>query len=321
MRKGILFLFLFFVAGLTSCNKQSKTEDAYSDFVNSITEAQSYVLEAQMEVKKDEGSNLFDVEVSYKSPSYYRVNYQNQSSNSRQILLKNSEGVYVLSPELNKEFKFDSTWPLNSSHIYILNKVVEDLSSDTGRTVECKDDYYIFTSAINHKVKHDLVKQSIYVNKNTKKLEKVCYQSADDDVMILTVKSLELNKVLPSDTFKIDAIMQSETSALGEGSSVIVSSINFENIFDVACSSETYDDITVMSYKGDKNYSIIFQKLEDTPSASARIYDDFVMLDDTIAFISTSSLTFYFSDYEFKIVSGTLTLEEMVDVANSLTIA
>ena len=39
MRKGILFLFLFFVAGLTSCNKQSKTEDSYSDFVNSITEA------------------------------------------------------------------------------------------------------------------------------------------------------------------------------------------------------------------------------------------------------------------------------------------
>ena len=139
--------------------------------------------------------------------------------------------------------------------------------------------------------------------------------------MVLTVKSLEFNKTLPSDTFNVEAIMQSETSLLGEGSSVVVSSIDFENIFDVTCTSETYDDVTVMSYKGDKSYSIIFQKLEDTPSASARIYDDFVMLDDTIAFVSASSLTFYYSNYEFKIVSSTLTLDEMISVANSLTIA
>ena len=231
MRKNVLLFLLFFVASLASCNKQTKTEDAYSDFVNSVTEAKSYVLEAEMEVKKDEGSNLFNVEVTYKSPSYYRVNYQNQSSNSRQILLKNNEGVYVLSPELNKEFKFDSTWPLNSSHIYILNKVVDDLSNDEGRTVECNDEYYVFTSTINHKVKHDLVKQSVYVNKSSKKLEKICYQSADADVMVLTVKSLEFDKTLPSDTFNIDAIMKSETSAMGEGSSIIVSSISFDNIF------------------------------------------------------------------------------------------
>ena len=96
MRKGIFVFLLLFVAGLSSCGKQTKTEDAYSSFINSITEAKSYVLKAQMEVQRDEGSNIFDVEVSYKSPNYYRVNYQNQSSNSRQILLKNNEGVYVL---------------------------------------------------------------------------------------------------------------------------------------------------------------------------------------------------------------------------------
>ncbi len=321
MRKGILVFLLLFVAGLSSCGKQTKTEDAYSSFINSITEAKSYVLKAQMEVQRDEGSNIFDVEVSYKSPNYYRVNYQNQSSNSRQILLKNNEGVYVLSPELNKEFRFDSTWPLNSSHIYILNKVVDDLSSDNERVVECKDDYYVFSSAISHKVKQDLVKQVVYIKKSTNKLEKICYQSADKDMMVLMVKSLEFNKTLPSDTFNVEAIMQSETSLLGEGSSVVVSSIDFENIFDVTCTSETYDDVTVMSYKGDKSYSIIFQKLDETPSASARIYDDFVMLDDTIAFVSASSLTFYYSNYEFKIVSSTLTLDEMISVANSLTIA
>ena len=321
MRKGIFVFLLLFVAGLSSCGKQTKTEDAYSSFINSITEAKSYVLKAQMEVQRDEGSNIFDVEVSYKSPNYYRVNYQNQSSNSRQILLKNNEGVYVLSPELNKEFRFDSTWPLNSSHIYILNKVVDDLSSDNERVVECKDDYYVFSSAISHKVKQDLVKQVVYIKKSTNKLEKICYQSADKDMMVLTVKSLEFNKTLPSDTFNVEAIMQSETSLLGEGSSVVVSSIDFENIFDVTCTSETYDDVTVMSYKGDKSYSIIFQKLDDAPSASARIYDDFVMLDDTIAFVSASSLTFYYSNYEFKIVSSTLTLDEMISVANSLTIA
>ena len=39
---------------------------------------------------------------------------------NEQIVVKNTSGVYVLTPSLNKEFRFDSDWPLNSSHAYIL---------------------------------------------------------------------------------------------------------------------------------------------------------------------------------------------------------
>ena len=51
------------------------------------------------------------------------------------------------------------------------------------------------------------------------------------------------------------------------------------------------------------------------------MYDEFVMLDGAMAFTSTASLTFYKNNYEFKIISSALSLEEMVEVANNIIIS
>ena len=80
------------------------------------------------------------------------------------------------------------------------------------------------------------------------------------------------------------------------------------------------DKITIVSFKGEKNYTIVYQELSDSLLTTSRVYDEFVLLDDSLGFTSTSSLTFYKNNYEFKIVSNTLTLEEMVEVANSIQI-
>ena len=36
-----------------------------------------------------------------------------------QIILRNEEGVFVLTPALNKSFRFQSDWPQNSSRLFI----------------------------------------------------------------------------------------------------------------------------------------------------------------------------------------------------------
>ena len=40
------------------------------------------------------------------------------------IILRNSEGIYVLTPSLNKSFKFQSEWPYNSSQTYLLQTLL-----------------------------------------------------------------------------------------------------------------------------------------------------------------------------------------------------
>lgn len=324
MKKLGITLIVLLSFCLVGCGSKTKESKAIEEFSSSVTNATSYELVGDMTVKKDTTTISFSMDVCYKAPAYYKVTYVNNSNNERQVLLKNDDGVYVLSPELNKEFKFESKWPLNSSHIYILNKVVNDICDDTASTVKTEGDFYVITSKISHKIRNDLVSQSVYLNTKDYSLDHITYDTATDTIMTFTVTSLEFGKTFESNTFNVDAIMESESSLIGEGGSNKASEIIFGDVFDdvVLTSSSTSSDYTILKYSGQKNYTIIYQSYEaQTVSTAERIYDDFVEMDKCLGFVSKNSLTFYLTGKEFKILSAELTVSEMIDVANSLVIS
>ena len=324
MKKLVTIITISLLCILAGCGKKTTKEKAFSSFKDAVTEAKSYKLDGQMNVLRSGGEVSFDIEVSYQAPSYYKVLYENKENNSRQVLLKNTDGVYVLTPELNKEFKFDSTWPANSSHIYILDRILADLDSDTEKKVSENDDYYILTSKIAHKVKKDLVEQSVYLSKNDYSLKKVTYNTLQGPVMTFTVSKLVYGVTFGKSEFDVDAIMNSETSLMGEGSKVEVNKILFSDVIEEVSlkSSTVNNDTTVLTYEGAKNYFIIYgDAYESEVSTIERVYSDFVLLYHGIGFVSSNCLTFYKNNKEFKIISNVLTLEEMVEVANSLQMA
>lgn len=51
----------------------------------------------------------------------------NKANEHKQIILRNNDGLYVITPSLNKSFKFESTWPDNSSQSYILSSLIKDI--------------------------------------------------------------------------------------------------------------------------------------------------------------------------------------------------
>ena len=318
MKKIFLFAVVLLFA-MTSCKKDNM-KDVYTDFVDSVNNCESYELQGEMEIKRNNESDKFQMDVIYKAPNLFKVTYQNLESNSRQVLLKNSDGVYVLCPELNKEFKFESSWPLNSSHIYIINKVIEDLNTDTEREISQTDENYIFKSKINHHIKKDLNNQKVYLDKKTNELSKISYNNGDAEQIILSVNKFKLNQTCTSNEFSLDQIMKQETALIGEGETKKCSQISCDNPFNLEVVTNKDDKITIVSFKGEKNYTIVYQELSDFLLTTSRVYDEFVLLEDSLGFTSTSSLTFYKNNYEFKIVSSTLTLEEMVEVANSIQI-
>ena len=55
----------------------------------------------------------------YLKKDKFRVGLTNKTNNHEQIILKNDDGVYVITPSLNKSFKFQSDWPYNNSQIYL----------------------------------------------------------------------------------------------------------------------------------------------------------------------------------------------------------
>jgi outer membrane lipoprotein-sorting protein len=106
----IVFLFL-----LTGCGKYGE-KDIVKDLNKKIDGCKGYYLEAQMEIINNEDIYKYDVKVSYQNDDLFRVSLKNKANSHEQILLRNEEGVYVLTPSLNKSFKFQSEWPYNNSH-------------------------------------------------------------------------------------------------------------------------------------------------------------------------------------------------------------
>ena len=69
--------------------------------------------------------------------------------------------VIVVTPSLNKSFKFQSDWPKNNSQIYLLSSILNDIKNDTERKFEEKDGNYIFTTKVNYPNNTELSKQVI----------------------------------------------------------------------------------------------------------------------------------------------------------------
>ena len=90
---------------LTGCGGGSE-----KSVLKKITEKQenskSYYVEGTMELINNEDIFTYDVNASYKKGDYYKIELTNISNNHKQVILRNDQGVYVITPSLNKSFKF-----------------------------------------------------------------------------------------------------------------------------------------------------------------------------------------------------------------------
>lgn len=95
MKKKLLFLIMFalmFVLG--GCGKISEN-DVIKDLTKKINNSKAYYIEGTLEIVNNEDVYTYDVEVSYAKKDNYKVNLVNTVNNHEQIILRNSDGVYV----------------------------------------------------------------------------------------------------------------------------------------------------------------------------------------------------------------------------------
>lgn len=107
----------------------------------------------------------YQVEVWYQSPSYYRISLTNGQKDITQIVLRNDDGVFVLTPSLNKSFRFKSDWPENQGQVYLYQTMLGSILSDNTRQFAEDKDSYVFDVAANYH-SHALVRQKIWLAKD-----------------------------------------------------------------------------------------------------------------------------------------------------------
>ena len=208
MKKILLSLLALFCAiCLTGCGKETE-KTVLEKLTSKIEKTSGYKLEAEMELINNEDSYKYDVSVSYKKKDNFRVSLRNKTNNHEQIILKNSDGVYVLTPTLNKSFKFQSKWPYNNSQSYLLQSIISDMKNDSKLSMKKKDGNYIFTSTVNYKNNANLTHQKVIVDKNLNIKQVTVYDEYENVGIKVVFKEIDMKAKFESNYFELEENME-----------------------------------------------------------------------------------------------------------------
>ena len=92
--KKIIFITLSMII-IAGCGKNS-SENTIKKLTKKIEETESYHLEGILDIINNENTYSYDVDVAYKKDNNFKVSLKNKTNNHEQIILRNSEGVYVI---------------------------------------------------------------------------------------------------------------------------------------------------------------------------------------------------------------------------------
>ena len=123
MKKILKIFLLISIFSLVGCGIKS-ADNILEKLEKKLENANSYYLEGTMQIMNNEDTYTYNIKVSYQKEDYYRIELINTLNNHEQVILRNDDGVYVVTPSLNKSFKFQSDWPYNNSQVYLLNSIL-----------------------------------------------------------------------------------------------------------------------------------------------------------------------------------------------------
>lgn len=167
---------------LAGCGKKDAS-GVVKDLDKVVTKMESYQGSGIMTLYTGDNPQEYKVEVWYQNPSYYRIALTNAQKNVTQIVLRNDQGVYVLTPSLNKSFRFQSDWPENQGQVYLYQTLVKSIVSDNTRQFVNDKDSYVFDVAANYNT-HSLVRQKIWLAKSDYAPKQVQVSDAEAKVVV-----------------------------------------------------------------------------------------------------------------------------------------
>ena len=201
MKKYILILCMFL--GLCGCGK---SDNVVKKFQNKIEKADNYILRGNMSIVSNEDTFTYKVETSKSKEGYYKVSLINQTNNHEQVILKNKDGVYVVTPDLNKSFKFQSDWPNNGSQSYLIDVLLNDVVNDD--KVHVEKDY--IQCKVNYPNNNTLYSEKIYLDKDYG-VKKVEVLDQDGNVKItLNVNSINYKAKFNDEYFSLESLISED---------------------------------------------------------------------------------------------------------------
>ncbi|MGV3487472.1 MAG: LolA family protein [Tuberibacillus sp.] len=324
---SIILLSAMFLFVLTACG-QSR-EDVIDDLSKKMDRLSGYTTKATMTFKHGDKQQKYQAEIWYKKPNFYKVVLKDEHGQNPQMIIRNKDGVYLLTPALNKKYHFESDWPKNRSQYYLYESLVKDIVQDGTSKFETKEDAFIFTTKTHYPTKM-LAYQKISLKKKNLAPLGVKVMDKDMNVIIDVVfKGFNFKPKFDSDAFDVDKNELSmkldnnlpAMASLNQPFEILKPTIQLKNT-KIAYTQDVNEDGQrkfVLKYTGDKAFTLIESKSDVAKETMTVTMDaDPVDLGFTFGIMTDHSLSWSNNGMDFYLVSDKLTTDEMKDVAQSV---
>lgn len=326
MKKFFLLCSIFLVFFFTGCNK-SNEESILDNLDKKINNAKSYQYTGNLSIVNNEDIYDYTVSVLFKAKDNYRVNLVNKANNHEQVILRNKDGVYVLTPALNKSFKFQSDWPNHSSESYLLLPVLNDIKNDTNKTFQEENGTYIFTTNVNYPNNSKLVKQEIVIDKDNNILAVRVLDENNIKQIEMLFNKIEYDVDISDDEFDINKIIvpteeqtTDETASLDEAIFPLYLPSGTKLVDQQTIATDSGDRV-ILTFDGESSFVLVeetamtSQELEVIPT-SGEPY----LLMGTYGTLNDNSIAWTAGGIDYYLTSDVMSQQELIEVASSLSV-
>lgn len=313
---GLSFIFLI------GCKKDEAPE---KDFLEIMTETTSYCVEGIMESFYTEGRKQNEFKVYYKSADLIKVTLNSVDSDEVQTILKNKNGVYVLIPKINKNFRIQSNWPTNASYPYLLTSLAKDIANATSpiitedensKTIETET--YLYKDAVANK-------QKIILDKSSRLPKEVLIYDKQGNLYIRVVfTKIDLNVTIDDKEFEVNDTLTTLRSMYTEVTSYTNRSIKYPIYCPSGCALSKENTVastdgkevrSIMTFSGTYGFTIIQEYVNDKETMSyAQESGELIFVLGVPTIIKTNGIQTVYEGVEYTIASKELTVEEMINI-------
>lgn len=243
---AILLCFSLVVA---ACGTKD-AESVVKELDKVVNNMESYQGSGTMTLHTSQQPLKYNVEVSYQKPQYYRIKLTNEEKDITQIVLRNDDGVFVLTPKLNKVFRFQSDWPQNQGQVYLYQTLIQSILVDGSRQFAVDEDAYVFDVMANYN-NGSLARQKIWLNKSDYKPVQVEVSDTSAAVMVeVKFDTFEFGTKFDKAVFETEANMKTEPSS--QSTEEPTMTVPEQNVDDDAAANNTGDNDAAAGNTGDE---------------------------------------------------------------------
>lgn len=287
----------------------------------------SYILKGDMEITKGEEIKTYAVEVGYQKADeneLFKVSLMDKELNQEQIILRNDQGVFVITPALNQIFKFEGDWPLNSPKPYLLQSMVQ-FANDENAQIEKSDEGYVITTPVVYPNNKNYVRQEMLFDKDANIRHVTIYNQDDNAELKLQFHTVDYNKEIAADYFVAPTSIEKPTalSQISEDDLPLYPSA----VFDAQLSGKSEmntNGVTkhILEFSGAKNFTVV-ENVRSSSETTQTVIMPGVMMDvlDIVGFYDGNRLSAMANGIEYTVFSDDLDPEEMMAVINSMQVA